>query len=462
MDQDFHYYGTYYAARTSGSFTPDQARLIALSANFIDFLNESTYAGYWKLVDEANAEVATLRAPRYTFQGNLSGTGLSPEDGLWASYHFTPGNHALPDGTPSLAEVHGARVAERLPEHVVREISDFIDARHHTSLNRPLSALSRALVIDAIGCATTPADLERILEHTVGGTAILESGERAALLERFRLILLGVRAHVIADTWAHQDWSAANDKLNTYWDVNGASLGRQSIDYQDEGDTWHNVVLSATKSDTFKAVPNGTSYIGHGWMGHFPDYSFVKYRYKPCWRPADAEPFVRDNPTEYRHAFLELTSLFAQAGAGALDPGAVEASLAASSRAISTPCNLRASGACARHHSAERWVAELGALYEVPKTCIDTRVEPDPAAVLPGLIAKPSGLSGATRYGTFTVGATSDLYLFQIAADYHFRFVRHWLEVNGIQTFTGSWSKQAGPVSPEFDRFFPAALDSLV
>ena len=36
MDQDFHYYGTYYAARVGGSFSTSQATLIAKAANFIE------------------------------------------------------------------------------------------------------------------------------------------------------------------------------------------------------------------------------------------------------------------------------------------------------------------------------------------------------------------------------------------------------------------------------------------
>lgn len=39
MDQDFHYYGTYYAAK-KGGFDKEEATLIAKAANFIDFFNE--------------------------------------------------------------------------------------------------------------------------------------------------------------------------------------------------------------------------------------------------------------------------------------------------------------------------------------------------------------------------------------------------------------------------------------
>lgn len=164
MDQDFHYYGTYYAARVGGSFSTSQATLIAKAANFIDFLNNGSYGGYWRLVRDTSKRspdaykvVGDVNSPRYTFQGTLS-SGVSAEDGLWCSYHFTPGNYADPEGSPSPTDVHGAAVAELLPGHEIRDVDSSIESAHHKLLNRPQSALSRALVLDAIDCATsTPA-----------------------------------------------------------------------------------------------------------------------------------------------------------------------------------------------------------------------------------------------------------------------------------------------------------------
>ena len=114
MDQDFHFHGTYYAAKTGG-FNKDEAALIARAANFIDFFSETTYAAYWKLVKDTKKSdnyqvVAHLDFPRYTFQGGLFGSGVSPEDGLWCSYHFTPGNYDDPQNTPSRETVHGQAV----------------------------------------------------------------------------------------------------------------------------------------------------------------------------------------------------------------------------------------------------------------------------------------------------------------------------------------------------------------
>lgn len=44
--------------------------------------------------------------------------------------------------------------------------------------------------------------------------------------------------------------------------------------------------------------------LGHGRAGHLPDYSFVRYTYLPAW--ADYEEIVKDNPSDYYHAFCQM------------------------------------------------------------------------------------------------------------------------------------------------------------
>lgn len=467
MDQDFHYYGTFYAARLAG-FDSKRATLIGKASNFIDFLSEQAYSGYWRLVRNKKTTawdqytvVGEVTSPRYTFQGTLS-TGVSAEDGLWCSYHFTPGNYPDPRGIPTPADLHGKSVAERLPKpptnnrgqfHTVRTTPGLTDTNKAKLLNRPMSPLSRAILDDAIACATDPGRLRAILKHSVGGWEILSDNAQVAKdnLDRFNSILLGVRAHVIADTWAHQDWSGIADDMNTYWDVGGSGWGRQSIDYQDVGGDWKNVVLSSMSNESLQAAPN-VAKIGHGWMGHFPDYSFAKYRYKPAWRSKNDEPHVRDNPEQYRYAFLELCSLFKRALGGWFNPQSVQDSLDSAQEAISTPCELANKQVCPRVHSAQQWMKHMAGLG-MPDDIIDTKKEPDPKAVLGGLIEKTSA-SSYSRYGSIVVNAMSDLYLFQIAADYHFHFVQHFLKSHQILKFSGSWSSQLGPVAPTISDLF--------
>ena len=40
--------------------------------------------------------------------------------------------------------------------------------------------------------------------------------------------------------------------------------------------------------------------LGHGMAGHFPDYSFARYRYLPAW--GGYEEIIKDNPSDYMKA----------------------------------------------------------------------------------------------------------------------------------------------------------------
>ncbi|MDF2802734.1 MAG: hypothetical protein K0S61_2637, partial [Anaerocolumna sp.] len=475
MDQDFHYYGTYYAAKKAG-FNREEASLIAKTANFIDFFNETTYAAYWKLVSDTKKVekyniVANLDYPRYTFQGGIFSTLLDPEDGLWCSYHFVPGNYTYPYNTPSCEEVHGSEVASFLSKFQLRDVTQGINEikKYYPSqlkdfnfgklLTRPQSGLSRQIIMDAISCATDDSKLEAILSYAIGGQYILKNN-REDNLRRFKLILLGVRAHVIADTWAHQDFCGINNVMNTYWDVNYNpnsswihpsewGFGRQSIDYNDRTTTdWRNKVLSSSekfRNPNFEAVPNSTTYLGHGWMGHLPDFSFIQYRYKPCWADPSNSAIERNNAEEYKQAWLELVSLFTQArncGQLKLDEQ-FQNDFKKAIAAITNPCNLADNSNTGRRASASAWQNIFG---DLPLTNIDVNSEPDPHAVLDGMLEMTTS---PTRYGTDYVNITSDLYLFQIAADYHFHFVKKYLQCHDIYQYQGSWSQQTSALSQD-------------
>ena len=481
MDQDFHYYGTYYAAKKSGLNTKD-ATLVAKASNFIDFFNETTYAGYWKLVSDTKKSekyniVASMDNPRYTFQGGFLSTGLAPEDGLWCSFHFTPGNYKDPENSPTREMVHGEYVSKLLSPFKIRDTDagwkelkkysskDSVqykkDLEYGNLLNRPQSALSRQMIMDAIKCATDNSRLESILSCASGGQYLLEKNKEDNL-HRFRLILLGIRAHVIGDTWAHQDFSGIGSVLNTYWDVNydptswnpsKMGYGRQSINYNDgTKEEWENKILSSLHklgNPNFEAVPNDTSFLGHGWMGHLPDFSFVKFRYKPCWANPELDPIERNNPEEYKQAWIELVSLFSQAsGTGQLEQNKqFETDLKMATDAINSPRQLEGD-VIGRKSSADAWQDIFG---DQPSTNIDVIAEPDANAVLDGMIEMTTASS---RFGTNYVNVNSDLYLFQIAADYHFNFVKHYLESHDIYQFKGSWSQQTSALSPEILNLF--------
>ena len=336
------------------------------------------------------------------------------------------------------------------------------------------------MIKDTIYCLNEPTALEQILKKAKGGDGLLNRQDKGDILKRFGLILLGIRAHVIADTWAHQDWCPVNNVINTYWDIGNSdnsllsSLGAmvkdrisQNIKYQDVDQNWKTVKLSAVTgtfvNENLTAAPNHTSYVGHGWMGHLPDYSFIKYRYKPCWGTKSTD-LERDNPTEYKRAFVELCSLFSQAnGRKFFQPNdeKKKSQLEAAQKAISSPVEIAKTDTCPRVHSANKWKKEMGNLgnlkgdlqIEDPIDPIETKEEPHENAVLSGKIDYIKAILdplGKTREGTYYVNVASDLYLFHIAADYQFHFVKYWTKRHDIgkdYLFEDSWSKQLGPLS---------------
>jgi len=202
-------------------------------------------------------------------------------------------------------------------------------------------------------------------------------------------------------------------------------------------------------SGNLEAAPNGTSYLGHGWMGHLPDFSFAKFRYKPCWANPSATALERDNPREYRAAWTELVSMFTQAaGKGQLKLDAqFNAGLQKAVNAIERPFDLQRQDP-GRAFSANVWQDVFG---DLPTSRPDANIEPDPQTVLSGMVEKTENM---TRYGTDYVNVYSDLYLFQIAADYHFHFVKNYLSRHGIYQFTGSWSQQTSALSDNLSALF--------
>ena len=44
--------------------------------------------------------------------------------------------------------------------------------------------------------------------------------------------------------------------------------------------------------------------LGHGRAGHFPDYSYARYRYMPAW--GDYQEVLKDNPSDYMSAFCQM------------------------------------------------------------------------------------------------------------------------------------------------------------
>ena len=141
MQIDMHYYATYAMARAAG-IEPDDARIIATSAQFVD---DNIAQSYVEFRDGSRIDQeATAHHPI-----NLSNRDDRDQRRVWVPFHFIPGN--VGDG-------YTERLKCRMDSPVVRELRD-----HHL----------------------TYAD------------------------RGFALHLLGITAHVYADTFSHYGFSGS-------------------------------------------------------------------------------------------------------------------------------------------------------------------------------------------------------------------------------------------------------------
>ncbi|NJL59956.1 MAG: hypothetical protein HC887_10255 [Desulfobacteraceae bacterium] len=326
-----------------------------------------------------------------------------------------------------------------------------------------MSAASRYLIEDTVRLSQNPEESYDILLNAPAAYHLLcgDADRRKKIIDRFITIVAGIRSHVIADTWAHQDWAGVQSDINTYWDNSDSWMtfaweSNYSIKYQCENTPdWFTVVLRSGRNyignSNLAGAPNIAGNLGHGWMGHLPDFSFVKYKYRPAW-DANKTEYLRDNPVEYRYAFIELLNMFQRMN-NTQNPFK-DNTFGFVNNAIRSFMDIGNDSSPVRVFSAKAWIRHA----KIPNALqIDVEKEPCQQAVLDGKVTKPNVVSGKTAYGTFALdlktpkGNICDLYLFHIAADYHFHFVRDWLQRENIAKLEDGWSTAPGPLSLDGD-----------
>jgi len=225
MQEDMHYYGTYAMARAAG-LSIDHAKTIAYAAQYVD---DSTSRG-----SEVHADGGMFQAIATAHTGaeaieNAAVDHLEQRQ-VWVPFHFFPG------GT-------GDSLSEQLVCHCD-------------------SALAQEMVSNHIEYATSVAD-------------------------QYGLELMGVTAHVYADTFAHYGFSGVSSRRNK---VDGASF---HLDVKDPGVKAY--IMGKFSSFLTKYTPRflvrnfrnfashgasaATGALGHGAVGTYPDRPFLRWRF---------------------------------------------------------------------------------------------------------------------------------------------------------------------------------------
>lgn len=285
MDIDFHYYATYAAARLAGHGT-DEAVVIAHAAQYVDdstmaYLvdgNGAYYISDFRPVPTVHSTVPDLA----DFEVNPLRWGGSYLDNLrqvWSAFHFLPGNYGA---TPEQKVFEGPRSTLTWRFGKVEEDS-------FKMLCLPNSGLAGKMVND-------------IREHHLG--------------QDYLLHLTGIRMHVLADTWAHMFYTGSpvwcvNDAAEQVFNIGADGRETEVVwkrayykDWSQSNAELINDLIRGEEATPPSLFANSVCYLGHGRMGHLPDYPWMTYRYKPMW---SSQWIVKNNPDCYVKAFKQIT-----------------------------------------------------------------------------------------------------------------------------------------------------------
>ena len=231
MDIDYHFDTVYVLARWA-KFGPESAKLIAANSQLVDDNFDTTPFSDEEEKRNANAGIEV----RYSCQniwGNITGKGNAE---IWIPFHFLPG-------------LEGEDDADRLV------------CKKKSEMAKLLSARLRETSLDEEGFA-------------------------------FRL---GIGLHVLADTWAHQEFAGINNILNKVQNLIFASQG--SLVQRVLNDLSDSSVLSLSRVMD-KVMP-----LGHAAAVHCPDIPYL------WWKSGERFINGRKNWDEFMEASEEIFSI---------------------------------------------------------------------------------------------------------------------------------------------------------
>ena len=245
MQTDFHYYATYCAAYLAG-YSHEESLTICYSAQFVDWCSR-TYLSRMK----APLSAATTQLQLELMDANTDIIGLQDITRIWASFHFLP----------------------------------------------------RDLYAKREKCSRLYRNKYRLICGPNGGLA----AKTVELAKGRSMQAAGIAMHVIADTWAHQYFAGTpslviNNTNRYFYEL--LPDGERQIRFRNSASLPDDLEQGIFTCSLFQSSENSIMNLGHGRAGHLPDYSFIRYKYLPAW--GDYEEIIKDNPSDYYHAFCQL------------------------------------------------------------------------------------------------------------------------------------------------------------
>ncbi|NJD76344.1 MAG: hypothetical protein FIB08_04515 [Candidatus Methanoperedens sp.] len=277
MNLDFHYYGTYVAARLAG-YDKDPAQTIAHAAQYVDDSNESMLKdslGHYYISDFS--PIPTVQSMWDMAKKDIfwSEEALNKIADIWVPFHFLPGNYGK---NTNIKQYTGPQTDSG---SLYRWTFDDESTKQFKMLCQPNNLIVKTMINDII------------LNHKNND---------------YTLHLAGMRMHVLADTWAHMFYIGMpawfiNDALEDVFIVNGTAKTPYKWLRVWPWDDSTDIIHGDTATPNMLAY-NSVVYLGHGRMGHLPDYPWYKYEYTPRW---SKNPITKDNTSYFLQAFKQLT-----------------------------------------------------------------------------------------------------------------------------------------------------------
>lgn len=249
MQEDFHYYATYCAAYLAG-YSHEDSQLVAYAAQYVDCCTKT-------LLKKIKGPVlaATTQSQMELMDTITDIIGLQNITRIWSSFHFLPYD---------------------LYAHIPKRPKVYMDK--YRLICKPNGMLVKKTV---------------------------------KLAKDKNLASVGVAMHVLADTWAHSYFAGTpsqviNNTYNHFYELrDDLEPGKEvKIHFTHKPSVPDDIDKGNYSNSVHQENENSIMNLGHGRAGHFPDYSFARYKYLPAW--GDYEEILKDNPSDYYKAFCQM------------------------------------------------------------------------------------------------------------------------------------------------------------
>lgn len=285
MNQDFHYNATYFAAKLAG-YTAEEALTIASAAQFVDDCIAEVMPENRFVNQVPTCEDASKLSDHFLGPAPYKIHDIMARRRIWSYFHFLPGNfdnRVKYEGMQTKTATSGEKWG-----------FEYAGAEAFKLMSLPRSEMVKKMIEDLLAKVPTASN---------------------------PLEFIGLRMHVLADTWAHSYFSGSPDQC-----VNDV-LHAEGL-YEMENGCKHKISYVETTGDKFADdnpskhfygvvlmdSPRFVSpvYVGHGRVGHLPDYAYCEYSYVPAWKDSlqgDSRYHIKKNQEIFLQAFKQLVAV---------------------------------------------------------------------------------------------------------------------------------------------------------